>query len=57
MNKDAGIVHIPIEDAMRLTVDRGLLPSRAPAEGQALETLGMMPSDASAGRLMERRRQ
>ena len=56
MNKDAGIVHIPIEDAMRLVVERGL-PARAPAEGQALETPGMMPSDASAGRVMERRRQ
>jgi hypothetical protein len=56
MNKEAGIVHIPIEDAMRLMVERGL-PSRAPAEGQAVETPGLMPSDASAGRLMERRRQ
>ena len=56
MNKEAGTVHIPIEDAMRLIVERGL-PSRTPAEGQAVETLGQMPSDASAGRLMERRRQ
>jgi len=56
MNKDAGIVHIPIEDAMRLVVERGL-PSRAPADGQALETPGIMPSDASSGRLMERRPQ
>jgi hypothetical protein len=56
MNKEAGIVHIPIEDAMRLMVERGL-PSRTPADGAALETPGMMPSDASAGRVMERRRQ
>jgi hypothetical protein len=56
MNKEAGIVHIPIEDAMRLTVERGLT-SRVPADGQALETPDMMPSDASAGRMMERRRQ
>ena len=56
MNKEAGIVHIPIEDAMRLVVERGL-PSRAPAGSQELETPGMMPSDASAGRVMERRRQ
>jgi hypothetical protein len=55
MNKEAGIVHIPIEDAMRLTVERGLT-SRPPADGQALETPGMMPSDASSGRTMERRR-
>jgi len=56
MNKETGIVHIPIEDAMRLMVERGL-PSRTPADGAALETPGMMPSDASAGRVMERRRQ
>jgi hypothetical protein len=56
MNKEAGIVHIPIETAMRLTVERGL-PSRLPDGGQTLEMPGMMPSDASAGRLMERRRQ
>jgi hypothetical protein len=56
MNKEAGIVHIPIEDAMRLMVERGL-PSRSSADGAALETPGMMPSDASAGRVMERRRQ
>jgi hypothetical protein len=55
MNKEAGIAHIPIEDAMLLIVERGL-PSRAPAEGQALETPGLMPSDASAGRVMERQR-
>jgi hypothetical protein len=56
MNKEAGTVHIPIEDAMRLVVERGL-PSRAPAEGQVVDTPGLMPSDASAGRFMERRRQ
>jgi hypothetical protein len=56
MNKEAGIVHIPIEDAMRLMVERGL-PSRAPAEAQAPEVPDMMPSDASAGRMMEQRRQ
>ena len=56
MNKEAGIVHIPIEDAMRLMVERGL-PSRTPDDGAALETPGMMPSDASSGRVMERRRQ
>jgi hypothetical protein len=49
-------VHIPIEDAMRLMVERGL-PSRSPADGAAVDPPGMMPSDASAGRVMERRRQ
>ena len=54
MNKDAGVVHIPIEEAMRLTVERGL-PSRRRATRR--RTPGLMPSDASAGRAMERRRQ
>ncbi len=56
MNKEAGIVHIPINEAMRLTVERGL-PARTPVGGVQLETPGMMPSDGSAGRVMERRRQ
>jgi hypothetical protein len=55
MNKEAGIVHIPIDDAMRVLVERGL-PSRPPAAGQAEETTDLMPSDASSGRAMERRR-
>jgi hypothetical protein len=55
MNRAEGVVHIPIEEAMRLTVERGVLTSRI-AEGQAA-TPGLMPTDASAGRLMERRRQ
>ena len=54
MNKSDGIVHIPIEEAMRLTVERGL-PARPPEGG--LPTPGLMPSDASAGRMLERRRQ
>jgi hypothetical protein len=56
MNRNSGIVHIPIEDAMRLTVERGL-PARTPEGGQSPETPGLMPSDASAGRTLERRRQ
>lgn len=56
MNKNAGIVHIPISEAMRLTVERGL-PTRAPGAAQPVETPGLMPSDSSAGRRMERRRQ
>jgi hypothetical protein len=55
INKDAGVVHIPIEDAMRLTLERGLLQS-SPQQGQP-ETPGLMPSDSSSGRVMERRRQ
>ena len=55
VNKDAGIVHIPIEDAMRLALQRGLLESSQ--EQAQPETPGLMPSDASSGRVMERRRQ
>ena len=56
MNREAGIVHIPIEEAMRLTVERGVLQSIAPAPA-APTPPGMMPSDSSAGRTMEQRRQ
>jgi len=55
VNKEAGIVHIPIEEAMRLTVERGL-PSRTEDASQPVNP-GDMASDASSGRLMERRRQ
>jgi hypothetical protein len=56
MNREEGVVHIPIEDAMRLMVDRGTLSPSAGAGGQR-EMPGLMPSDASAGRVVERRRQ
>ncbi len=54
-NKAFGTVRIPIAEAMRLTVERGL-PSR-PADGAAVQVPGMMPSDSSSGRVLERRRQ
>lgn len=54
-SKEAGTVHIPIDEAMRLTVERGLPVQAAdPARSSAL---GMMPADSSSGRTMERRRQ
>jgi hypothetical protein len=56
INKGEGIVHIPIEEAMRLTIARGALSSRAADNGER-ETPGLMPSDSSAGRVVERRRQ
>ena len=56
MNKNTGVVHIPVEEAMRALVQKGL-PSRAQDPAQPIETPGMMPSDASSGRVMERRRQ
>ena len=57
MNKNAGTVHIPIEEAMRLAIDRGVVRSRPQEGAQSAETAGLMPSDASSGRTMERRRQ
>jgi len=56
MNREAGIVHIPIEEAMRLTIERGRLQSGTSAQS-APTAQGLMPSDSSAGRTMERRRQ
>jgi hypothetical protein len=54
-NKDAGTVHIPIERAMELLIERGLPVAEAPAGEES--TPGLMPSDSSSGRVMERRRQ
>jgi len=54
-NKAAGTVYIPITEAMRLAVERGMVPSRPAAEGSG--PAGMMPADSSAGRTSERRRQ
>jgi hypothetical protein len=68
VNKETGVVRMPIEEAMRLTVDRGLpartpqgtapAPPEAPVESAAPgQAPGLMPADSSAGRTMERRRQ
>jgi hypothetical protein len=54
VDKNAGTVHIPIEDAMRIMVERGLL-SREQDASQPVPP-GLMPSDASSGRVMEGRR-
>ena len=67
VNKDAGVVRMPIAEAMRRVVESGL-PVRAQAAqdqpaGQAQQgtapqqTPGQMPADSSAGRTMEGRRQ
>jgi hypothetical protein len=60
IDRNAGTVHIPIDEAMRLVVERGL-PSRAqPAAGPDGDTpataSSLMPADSSSGRTMERRR-
>jgi hypothetical protein len=71
VDRNAGTVRLPIDEAMRLTVERGL-PVRAPAAPAAAATAdtagtaapaaapevpGLMPADSSSGRTMERRRQ
>jgi hypothetical protein len=68
VNKETGIVRMPIAEAMKLAVERGLParapqpaaaadPSAAPAptESAAQQTTGTMPADSSAGRTLERR--
>jgi hypothetical protein len=71
VNKEAGVVRMPIAEAMRRVVESGLparaqQPASADATGkpaseaapsQQTQTLGLMPADSSAGRTMERRRQ
>lgn len=58
VDKGAGTVRIPISEAMRMTVERGL-PARteAPAAGEQPDGSAFVPTDASAGRTLERRRQ
>ena len=57
VNREAGTVRIPIAEAMRLTVERGLPAREATGTDGVAETPGLMPTDGSAGRVMERRRQ
>ncbi len=57
VNKDAGTVHIPISEAMKDVVQRGMLQSRPVDPANPAQPSGLMPSDASSGRVMERRRQ
>jgi hypothetical protein len=58
IDRNAGTVHIPIADAMRMTIERGL-PARAQAPPEAAQDVppGMIPEDSSSGRTLERRRQ
>jgi hypothetical protein len=56
IDRNAGTVHIPIAEAMRLTVERGLPARTQAAPGSEGSSSGLLPSDASSGRMMERRR-
>jgi hypothetical protein len=55
-NRAQGTVRIPIADAMRLTVERGL-PSRPQDATLPAGDPSLYPADSSSGRTMERRRQ
>jgi hypothetical protein len=57
IDKSAGTVRIPISEAMRLTLARGLTSRPADAGTGPSDTEALVPTDASAGRQMERRRQ
>jgi hypothetical protein len=66
VDKEAGVVRMPIAEAMRLTVERGLpvraqqpptVPGQAQGSAPVQQTPGLLPADSSAGRTTERRRQ
>ena len=57
VDKNAGTVHIPIEDAMRLILERGALATRPVDASKPQEPVDMFPSDSSSGRMLEKRRQ
>jgi hypothetical protein len=57
IDREGGRVQIPIADAMRLTIERGLPSRPVPADDTALDTPGGMAADSSSGRTLERRRQ
>ena len=56
IDKNAGMVHIPIEDAMKLMLQQGKLESR-PGEASQAVPVEEFPSDSSSGRVLEKRRQ
>jgi hypothetical protein len=57
IDRSGGRVQIPIDEAMRLAIER--LPARtaAPEAASSPQDPGLMPADSSAGRTTERRRQ
>jgi len=56
IDRNAGTVRLPIDEAMKRTVASGL-PSRQPQDGQPAASPSLMPADSSSGRTLERRRQ
>jgi hypothetical protein len=57
VDKNSGTVHIPIQDAMRLMLERGALITRPVDPSAPPEPLDVFPSDSSSGRVLEKRRQ
>jgi hypothetical protein len=57
VDKSAGTVHIPIDEAMSLALQRGLYTSRPTDASQPVTTVEEFPSDSSSGRVLEKRRQ
>ena len=53
VDRATGRVHIPIDEAIRLTLERGL-PARQ--QDAAAEKPGMLATDSSSGRLLEQRK-
>jgi hypothetical protein len=53
IDQKAGVVHIPIQDAMRLVLERKMLQSRPDPGATAAD---MLPADSSAGRTLANRR-
>ena len=59
VDRNAGTVHIPIEQAKELLLQRGLPSRPAAASSDApagADAAVLMPADSSSGRTMERRR-
>jgi len=56
IDREAGRIQIPIAEAMRLTVERGLPTRASQPEAAAPAPAGQVPADSSSGRTMERRR-
>jgi hypothetical protein len=57
VDRNAGTVRIPIEQAKELLLQRGLPSRPAASDSQAgTDPAALMPADSSSGRTMERRR-
>jgi hypothetical protein len=53
VDRMAGVVRIPLEEAMALIVEKGLLPARTITPGESPDALPQPPSRANSGRTRE----